>query len=218
VSTFLAHKKALTVVALVAIAAVMSVCCSASLPGYYGLYLQVACTGGGSPARSFGVEELLLDESAFPEGWKTRGPFEPDDGLPAERVAVDFDAYPNPDTSLAAWQEVYRFWGGTRCADIGYRSEGLVWFAPWPGRGPWRPPTELSYQSAVAGRFRLECCAPEGSSMQTCQAMGEYEEYLVVFRVDVDARYPDHMGFGDVERILVAIDKRMAVYLDKGTY
>jgi len=218
VKTFLAHKRLLTVVAVLAIAAVTAMCCRASLAVYYSLYLEIACTEGDSPPRSFDIEDLLLDESAFPEGWRAREPFNPEVRLPAEQVALGFFRDRCPEYSVGAGHDVYRFWGGARCADLGFGYKTRIWFAPWSGYGPWSAPTDLSYQSPLADRFVLECCISQRSDAQVCQALGRYEEYMVRFLVHMDSEPedPQCMSFADLERILVAIDERMAQYLGEG--
>lgn len=90
-----------------------------------------------------------------------------------------------------------------------------VWFAPRQGWRPWSVPAELPYQSSVADRFRFACYGRDGSSVQICQAVGQYEEYIVAFDIHMDSEHPDCMSFKDLEGILIAIDERMALYLGK---
>jgi len=164
------------------------------------------------PERSFPVADLLLDESAFPDGWLAGGePYDPEDRIPAERIVADFFVHECP-LSLRAGQDVYRFYGGSRCAEMGYRVKTPVWFAPRDGWGPWAVPAELTYESRVADEYRVECYTHQESGTRTCQAVGRFEEYVVRFLTPMSANC---MTFADLQRILTAIDERMALYLGK---
>lgn len=191
--------------------------CFACRPFLNSIWFEVTCTADRSPRRSFAPEDLLLDESQLPQGWEAAGePYDPEERLPAEQTTVDFFMHaPTCPTSLKTGHYVYRFIGGAGCADMGYRSETPLWFAPMPGWGPWSASAELSYESTLADRFRLNCCTRQGSNVQTCQAVGQYKEYVVRFHTSIDPQHADCMSFSDLEGILVAIDERMAFYLGK---
>jgi hypothetical protein len=192
----------------------------------YSIWYEVSCGGFGvvpdgfltetlgiehhAPERSFAVADLLLDESAFPDGWVLGGdPYDPEDRMPAEQIVVDFFIHECP-SSLRAGHYVYSFYGGSRCAEMGYRLKIAIWFAPRDGWGPWAVPAELNYESQVADDYRLSCYTHQESGTRTCQAVGRFEEYVVRFVTPIS---PDCMTFADLERILVAIDERMALYL-----
>ena len=221
--------------ALLAILGIPVLACLICRPLVNSTWYQMSCDGLGivgdgfllealgierhAPPRGFPIEDLLLDELAFPEAWEVGGdPYNPEDRLPAEQIALTLfaDASECP-TSLITAHDVYRFYGGARCADMGYRTKTLAWFTTWEGYDSWSPPTELSYQSPVASRFRLDCCTRQGGSLSICQAVGQYEEYVVRFHTSVDPGHPECMSFVDLERILAAIDERMALYLGKDT-
>ena len=226
----LSRKKPWGAVTLVAVLVVPLLSCFVCRPLLNSVWYKMSCGGFGivgdrflveslgieyhAPRRGFPIEDLLLDESAFPEGWRAQEPFDPHNGLPAEQIALTLfpDASACP-SSLMTGHDVYRFYGGERCADMGHRSETPIWFAPWPGCGPWSVPTDLPHQSPLTDRFRVECCTGQGSTVQTCQAVARYEEYVVRFHTSIDPEHPECMSFADLERILVAIDERMAVYL-----
>jgi len=79
---------------------------------------------------------------------------------------------------------------------------------------PWEAPEELPYQSPVADQFRFGCAVIGRSytdryRFATCQVMGQYGKYLSVFFTWVS---PEGMPLEDLERILKAIDERMAGY------
>jgi len=182
------------------------------------LCTQVRC-GGGYPPPAFPVEELLLDESTFPEGWHAhRDSYDPEDRLPAEQIALGLHINGCGPYSLGAGQYVYRFFDGAEEAATAYRTESALWFSAREGWGPWGTPPELPYESPVADQFRLACCADQTSSQRFCQAVGQYEEYVVLLDVDMNPEYPECMDFNDLERIVAAVDDRMASHLGKNTY
>jgi hypothetical protein len=53
--------------------------------------VDITVDGGPVATPPFPIENLLLDESAFPEGWTAYAPFEPEDGF-GRRIAVTFSA------------------------------------------------------------------------------------------------------------------------------
>jgi hypothetical protein len=158
------------------------------------------------PTPAFLIEELLLDESAFPEGWGQQGTpsyKQAPSVLGVERTGVTFI------NRVIAVHQVYRFSTAER-AGSKYASEADSWFSPREGWGPWSVPAELPYQSPVADQFRFACYTEQQTGRQACQAVGQYEQYLVRFHTFM---WPETMTFADLERILVAIDERMAFYL-----
>ncbi len=52
----------------------------------------------------------------------------------------------------------------------------------------------------------------EERDMSVCEWAGRYEEYIVVFWCRM---VPGEMSLADMERVVRAIDERMAQYLDK---
>lgn len=177
----------------------------------------IGCGGGAypRPTPGFPIEHLLLDESVFPEGWRADEPFDPEVRLPAEQIVLFFHRNECPFYVLGAGHEIYRFFDGAESAAQGYPEESTIWFYREDGWGPWTVPPELPYQSPVADQFRFACSAEERSGDMTCRALGQYEEYIVLFDVEMNPEYPDCMSFTDLERILVAIDERMASYMEE---
>lgn len=209
---FLGSHKALTLAVVVAVAVSLALCsANACLPLYSALQLQFGCTGPPDPPRAPPIEGLLIDESLFPNGWHAYdNTFNPRKRLPAEQVGLNLYCA----GSGGAGQEVYRFSGGSRCAAMGYREETPVWFARSGASSPWSVPGELPYQSTVADQFRFSCQAQATSTLRQCQGVGQYQQYIVVFRTYMS---PECMTFAQLERILLAIDQRMALYLEKET-
>ena len=165
------------------------------------------------PTPAFPIENLLLDKSVFPEGWRPHHPFDPEVRLPAEQIVLYFHRSRCPSYWLVAGHEVYRFYAGATSAAEAYPEEIAVWFSPT--YGTWSVPAELPYHSVVADQFQFACYTEERTGNMTCQEVAQYEEYIVVFDVEMNPEYQDCLSFSDLERILVAIDDRMAFYLGK---
>lgn len=172
----------------------------------------------GYPPPAFANEELLLDESSFPEGWQANEwTYNPRERLPADQTGRSYTRHDCPRYSVSASHSAYRFFEGANSAVGAYQQYVPIWFAPREGWEPWTVPAELPYQSTVADEFHFGCRTEQGDGAQFCQAVGRYDEYIVRFHIHMDSEpeYPDCMSFADLERILVAIDDRMAFYLGK---
>ena len=162
------------------------------------------------------TERLLIDASAFPLGWYRAFDAEP---IPKreyrerQSLSVGFAHEGLQPYTLGASHTVYR-----------YRNEldsAILYTLEFSGKGfpdhimiaGWVIPEEWSYQSAVADRFRFACGEVDSVPAKwTCKAVAQYDEYISVFRTELS---PDYMTHEDLERILVAIDERMALYLGK---
>jgi hypothetical protein len=85
--------------------------------------------------------------------------------------------------------------------------EGEHWSA-------WEIPEGFTYRSAYADRWRVGCAREtwDGSVIEFCRMVGQYEEYVVRFSTKVSAAY---MTYRDFERIVRAIDEKMGDYLKK---
>jgi hypothetical protein len=77
----------------------------------------------------------------------------------------------------------------------------------------WAVPNQWSYESPIADRFKFGCgqldwLDAEGQPLWSCTAVGQYDEYVSVF-----GAHMSHMTLEDMERILIAIDDKMALHL-----
>jgi hypothetical protein len=166
------------------------------------------------PTPAFPIQDLLLDESAFPEGWRADRPFDPEHRIPAEQIARDFHTNGCHPLMVGAGQEVYHFYGGADSASEAYPGEVAYWLSPnW---GDWSIPPELSYESRVADQFRIGCYTDEDFHWRRCVALSQYEEYVVRLNVRLDPEHPECVSFTDLEQILIASDERMAEHLGEG--
>jgi hypothetical protein len=115
---------------------------------------------------------------------------------------------------IGAGHTVYRFSARWKAA-AAYSEQLPVNFANSAAAvTPWEAPEDLPYESAVADQFHFACHRTTLGPNTVCQAMGQYEEYLVVFHTHIA---PDYMTYADLGQILIAIDERMAFYLGKDT-
>lgn len=171
--------------------------------------VDITVDGGPVATPSFPIESLLLDESAFPEGWTAYEAFEPRDGF-GLAISITFSP-PRGSAGGIALHAAYTARSSEEAAH-GYQTWAEFWFWESEGWGPWSVPRELPYQSPVADQFRFACYAEREGAREVCQATGQYERYMIRFRTFMN---PDTMTFDDLERILLAIDERMALYLAK---
>ena len=89
---------------------------------------------------------------------------------------------------------------------------------PWYMITPWAVPEQWSYESPVAHPFKFACGEVDmdglGPPQWECTAVAQYDEYISVFTTDLS---PEYMTLEDMERIQVAIDERMGLYLGEDT-
>lgn len=171
--------------------------------------VDITVDGGPVPTPPFPIESLLLDESAFPEGWTAYEAFEPQDGFGLP-IAITFSPPPGSAGGIAL-HAAYTARTPQEAAD-GYKTWADFWFWESEGWGPWSAPRELPHRSPVADHFRFACYRELDDGRQVCQAVGQYGRHMSRFRTFMN---PDTMTFADLERILIAIDERMALHLGK---
>jgi hypothetical protein len=165
------------------------------------------------PTPAFPTEDLLLDESAFPEGWRANTPFDPDHRIPAEQIRRHVLTSKCHPLVVGVGQEVYRFYGGASAAAEAYPEEVAFWFHR--NRGDWSVQPEFTYESPVADQFRFGCYIDKDFDCTHYVALGQYEQYMVVLDAKLDPDNPECLSYTDLEKILIAIDERMALYLGK---
>jgi hypothetical protein len=171
-----------------------------------------------APERAFEIEDLLVDVSDFPANWYVNAPPAPmphcDGAITTQKEDIHIGFRAKSPTHIAAGQTVYRF-GARWLAAAEYSDRLPIEFNSnsVASLTPWETPPELPYRSPVADQFHFACHVNAVLTPQTvCAAMGQYEEYLLISHSIMD---PEYMTFADLERILVAIDERMALYLGK---
>jgi len=173
------------------------------------LILGACSTQAYPPERPFEIEQLLIDDSFFPSGWAIdpEGPFVPPQAPlggynSIERIGLNFYVQ-----NGVAIEDIHRFRSKDESAEEFKRWQETR-FSQREIDTPWTVPRELPYRSLVADQFYFACAQEGGTPM--CRFLGQYEEYLVLFNTQMS---PRSMSYTDVERILRAIDERMAHYL-----
>jgi hypothetical protein len=168
-----------------------------------------------APERAFEIEDLLVDVADFPPNWYVNAPPAPmphyDGAITTQEEDIHLGFRAKSPTHIGAGQTIYRF-GAQWLAAAEYSEQLPIWFNSnsVASLTPWETPEELPHRSPVADQFHFACHRTTLGPNLVCLAMGQYEEYLVVFNTHIAE---DYMTFADLEGILLAIDERMALYL-----
>lgn len=161
--------------------------------------------------------DLLLDLSVFPNEWDLcLGPAPLPKRERGERESLCASFCPQDfEGTGGTYQEVYRYRNALDAAILFQLEFSGRAFPKWHMTSPWKVPEELAYESSVADRFKLACGEVDVPGRHwKCKAVAQYDEYISVFVTHLS---PEDMTLQDVERILAAIDERMALYLGKDT-
>jgi hypothetical protein len=188
--------------------------CSLTLPS-----LKFTPTSTVTPkVRDFALKDLLISESTPPLGWSVSRlphPVQVEEGQEDSR-GIEFRLA----SGYRMGHEVYQYQDEQTAAKR-YRGSLNV-FGSAERLTPWEVPEGLTYRSNVADQFRFACADfrdyPD-IRFRHCAAMGQYEEFVSIFYVSVlQGEMDDYMTLSDLERILTAIDERMAHYLKSETH
>jgi hypothetical protein len=158
-----------------------------------------------APLRPSKTIDLLVDASVMPPGWTmfdrhevAKGAHHLSVGDSAE-VAFKIEGI----TRGRAGQEVHRYRNST--AAKGVYAEFI--------RPVGKIPLGWTYHSIVADESTFACYDYEGrESYPVCEWAARYEEYVVIVRSWL---VTDHMTQQDLEKVIQAIDSRMAQQLGK---
>lgn len=157
------------------------------------------------PPRVCPVESLVLDAAPFPPGAIAEPLLSPLPRASWESAGRSI----NLKTGGGAIHDVYRYKTAGRAAREFERRKEIE-FAVNRQRGPWEVPDKLSYHSPIANRYYIACGVQ--TDVYMCKMIAQYEEYYVVFVAHMN---PKGMTFDTLERVLRAIDERMAKCLGK---
>lgn len=162
-----------------------------------------------APQRPFTTMKLLIDLPDMPPGWKVSwGPERSEDYISSQDssvIAFVVSGVSLPFGREGALHSIYRY-RSARAAKGVY--EELV----LPGQVG-ETPADWTYQSQVADQSYFACYDYEGREpYPICEWSARYEEYVVIFHSWL---VPGYMSLEDMERVIRAIDARMAEYLGK---
>jgi hypothetical protein len=169
------------------------------------------------------MRSLMLDISPFPEEWeRCIGPTQQPAHVHPERSASEFwfvgfcptDSERFEQGIDGATHAVFRYGDGLEATFVFYATFLRQDFSERYTISPWSVPAGWSYTSQVADRFRFACAEMEpfelGRVVTKCRMATQYGEYVSSFSTTLE---PDYMTLEELERVLVAIDERMALHL-----
>lgn len=162
------------------------------------------------------IDQLLIDESPFPEGWEAS---DPDTDSPPlapwtsgrrEIEYVSRSFHDSSDPSGAAGMTIQRF-KHTRDAANEYEHEKNVTFRvrDEEAQTPWETPAGISFESDEADQYLYGCTEVFGQAR--CAYVAQYGVYVVSF--DVSLYDTNVVTYTDLLPIFLAIDERMAQHL-----
>lgn len=182
------------------------------------LLIVMGCRPQPSPATSEvldpELERLLVDVSLFPSKWYVDIPPFPYYWLEGAETSAAIQLRLQGSNALAT-HRLFRYRDAAK-AMAEYHRQMPGEFYSADRLTPWEPPEALPYQSSVADQFRFGCAIigrsqSDPDRFTTCKAMAQYGKYLSIFATWIS---PDGMQLEDLERILKAIDERMASYAE----
>ena len=163
------------------------------------------------------IYDLIVDVSVFSQSWDVCvGPAPLPKRERGERESLYVGLCPDGFEGVGgSLHEVYRYRNEVDAAILFHLEFSGRGFPKWQMMSPWTVPVEWAYESSAAERFKFACGGVDLPGLHwKCKAVAQYDEYVSVFITHLS---PDNMTLEDVERILVAIDQRMALYLGRDT-
>jgi hypothetical protein len=159
------------------------------------------------PLRSFDLNDLLISQESVSSKWLSFTPFYPsgDDLVTKESTAIRFGVIDGEVKNYLAEQAVYRYvTSGTAQRVFNDRVKPRNTRALYPIQ-------EWNYQSSIAEQTTFGCDHKALDDVTYCEWAGNYEEFIIVFNTKMIA---SEMSLIDMERIVKAIDGKMAFYLN----
>jgi hypothetical protein len=166
--------------------------------------------------KPYVLEDLFIDEAAFPAGW-TRA-----EGFRRACVAAPLDSgcKSYDDLSISyystqggyAYEDIYVYGTADDSAGDFERMRERV-YSGNDFTTPWVTPDELLYESSVASQSHFACHTYDGDLH--CQFLGQYDEFIVLFFTHKEYfTHKEVISYDDLKQVLEAIDQRMAEQLD----
>ena len=154
------------------------------------------------------VEDLLVDESAFPAGWHISEnvprpiPLAPCSCPTGVAENTDLHFY---SSGAGASERIWRY-RTVHAASRGFDQRVRSVFRENEFHSPWVWPDELAYQSSAANRYRIGCSISKGQVLPGCAYVAQYGPYVIHFQAGIS---PNVMSYADFIHVLEAIDERM---------
>lgn len=171
---------------------------------------------GGSSIPGVDPSGLLLDTSAYPEGWDVcerkeyiGGRDSPNLTEGAEEVAFVAFGFANPEARSG--ETVYRFASANEAMSK-YHELRRIHFLDFPGG--WQLPEGFSYLSDVATQWHFGCASAWFRGETICLLVAQYDEYLVHFSAMTMVDGREVLSVEQIRALLQEIDRKMA---DRGT-
>ncbi len=183
------------------------------------LSLCAYCARSQPPVGYPPIDQLLIDESPFPEGWVATEPswgcppLAPWSEPPRRVECISRGFYTHFGGGAAAGMSIQRF-SNSRAAAREYEQRIAVTFRIRDREydTPWEVPAELSFDSSVADRYRYGCATVGYYSRVECEYVAQYRLYIVSFSVAI--YNTNVITSTDLLPVFQAIDERMALALD----
>lgn len=164
------------------------------------------------------IDQLLIDESSFPQGWEAS---EPDIDFPPlapwtsrrkEVEYIDRTYYAPSERGGHAFIRIQRF-GDSRAAAEEYAHKADIAFRETEWNTPWTVPVELAFESVVADQYRYACSMGGAGELARpeCAYVAQYRAYAIEFYIDF---YDTSViTYTDLLAIFQAIDEQMEQHL-----
>ena len=165
------------------------------------------------PGWRSSVSELFVDDSVFPEGWRTDFP---EDTVTDPTINHIGRSWGRRGISGTVTQAIWRAYT-VADAQRKYNELRTSQFHPKRTLPPYElflefePPDEIDFQSQVADEFYLAC---GWWTSAYCEVVARYHNYVVDIRLDLEAEYAGHTSHGltyaEIETVVTAMDTKFA--------
>jgi len=161
------------------------------------------------------IDQLLIDESPFPEGWVATEPSwehpprAPWSGPTRMVEYIDRGFYTRSGGGAAAGMSIRRFDSSQAAADE-YEHRVDVAFRETEWNTSWTIPVELTFESTIADQYQYGCSEVLGQVR--CGYVAQYGVYVLDFVIHF---YDTNViTYTDLPPVFQAIDERMMLALD----
>jgi hypothetical protein len=162
------------------------------------------------------VDQLLIDESPFPEGWVAtepgweHPPRAPWSGPTKMVEYIDRGFYTHSGDGAAAGISIRQFDSSRAAAkEYKHRVDAAFRIRDEKMQTPWKAPQGLSFESSEADRYRYGCSEVFGQPK--CAYVAQYEVYVIDFHSSIYDT--DVITYNDFLPVFQAIDKQMEQHL-----